>query len=162
MNICSVKWLYVLEKDCEVDIVLPLPENFPNGCAFEDRDGNRWLEINAEGKPKILKKYAWDGCTPKFAIWDIVIGTPDGIPHEQTLRPKAYFASLVHDVLYQFLDAGLPIKRRVADQHFLHFLKQDQFAPRWVYYVAVRMFGWLFRLFTRWKREYKGSKVVPI
>lgn len=162
MNIYSVRWIYVLENDYKIEITLPLPEKYPAGCAFEDKNGKRWLEIDAEGKPKILANYAWDGCTPKYAIWDIVFGTPDGIPHTKTQKPKAYYASLVHDVFYQFLDSGLTISRKEADQYFLFFLKRDQFGPKWIYYYAVRTFGFFFRLFTRWKREYKGSKIVPI
>ena len=56
-----------------------------------------------DGRLIIPREYTWDGCTPKFSILDIfVIGTPDGIKNINTGKPKTYFASLVHDVLYQY------------------------------------------------------------
>ena len=88
-----------------------------------------------------------------------MIGIPDGMPNPVTKQPKAYFASLVHDALYQFLDAGLPITREQADQLFLELLTRDGFAPRPLYSGAVRLFGGLFRRFTRWKRSYRGQRV---
>jgi hypothetical protein len=90
---------------------------------------------------------------------DIVIGTPDGIPNEKTGKPKAYYASLLHDVLYQFLDVDLPLSRAQIDHVFLDVLTRDCFAPRWLYYAAVRCFGGLFRCFTHWKRSYAGTRV---
>lgn len=58
-----------------------------------------------------------------------------------------------------FLDTQLPLKRAQADRAFLEILARYSFAPRWVYYQAVRWFGWLFRYFTRWKRSYAGTRV---
>ena len=75
-------------------------------------------------------------------------------------QPKAYYASLLHDVLYQFLDCGLPLTRAQVDRIFLEILTRDGFAPRWLYYVLVRIFGGGFRLFTRWKRGQIGSCVM--
>lgn len=159
MTVQSVKWIYVLDQDFEWDVSKHLNAPVPDGCAFEDRNGRRWLEINPMGMAKVLADYAWDGCTPKFVIWDIVFGIPDGIPNELTKKPKAYYASLMHDALYQFLDAGLPMDRKGADQVFLELLERDKFGPRWIYYAAVRLFGDLFRRFTRWKRCYAGRRV---
>jgi hypothetical protein len=160
MPIISLDWIYVLDKDFTYSIPHDLPHEFTEGCAFVDRKGARRLEIHPDGTIKVLAGYAWDGCTPKFAAWDIVIGVPDGIPNHDTKKPKAYFASLLHDALYQFLDAGLPIQREEADKMFLDLLTRDGFGPRRLYYRAVRAFGGLFRLFTRWKRSYKGSKMA--
>jgi len=160
MSQLSVKWIFILERDYTVDVKPYLPPDFSADIAFEDRHGNRWLEISKDGKATVLAPYAWDGCTPKYAVWDIVLGTPDGIPNVETKRPKAYYASLVHDVLYQFLDADLPISRAGADHIFLDLLSRDGFGPRWIYYAAVRVFGGGFRLFTGWKRGYRGRKII--
>lgn len=124
-----------------------------------DRQGKRRLEIHPNGDAKVLAGYSWDGCTPKFAIWDIVFGIPDGIPNNKTTKPKAYYASLLHDALYQFLDMDLPMSRKGADQAFLQLLSRDGFGPRGVYYTAVRLFGGTSRLLTRWKRSYAGKRV---
>lgn len=160
MPLISLDWIYVLGEDFTYDISKYLPANFRAGCAFQDRTGKRWLEIRPDGTVQIPAGYAWDGCTPKFALWDIVIGTPDGTPNPDTKKPKAYFASLLHDALYQFLDTGLPLTREQADRLFLELLTRDQFAPRQLYYRAVRLFGGFFRHFTKWKRCYKGQRVL--
>jgi hypothetical protein len=156
----KLEWIYILDQDFSYNIRGYLPDDFASGCAFEDASGVRRLELHSDGTVKVLATYAWDGCTPKFALWDITIGIPDGIPNLNTKRPKAYYASLMHDVLYQFLDNGLPISRESIDKIFLEILERDDFAPRRLYYLAVRLFGGLFRLFSRWKRNYKGKKVA--
>lgn len=128
----------------------------PKGIAFEDERGNRWLELHPCGKIRVLKNYAWDGCSPKFFMWDIAIGTPDGIPNYDTKKPKTYLASLVHDVLYQFLDDGVPLKRRDVDQIFLQIMTEHHFAPRRLYYYAVRIFGGGYRQAIKHTRRFKG------
>jgi hypothetical protein len=118
MSQFALKWIFVLDADYAVDAKAYLPGDFTTGCAFEDRSGRRRLEIHPGGIVKVLASYAWDGCTPKFAIWDVVIGAPDGVPNSVTKKPKAHYASLIHDALYQFLDDGLPITRHAADRLF--------------------------------------------
>lgn len=162
MSQLSLKWIFVLDEDYTWNVNSHLSESLPKGCAFVDRFGKRWLEIHPNGDAKVLAQYSWDGCTPKFAVWDLVFGTPDGVPNAKTKKPKAYYASLLHDVLYQFLDAKLPMSRREADRVFLELLTRDGFGPRWIYYFAVRMFGGVSRLFARWKRSYQGGKRVPL
>ena len=159
MSLLAVKWIFVLDQDFVFDVRGQLPEDSSQGWAFVDSSGRRRLELRPDGEAKVLANYAWDGCTPKFAIWDIVFGTPDGIPNSRTTKPKTYYASLLHDALYQFLDAGLPMSRAGADRVFLQLLTRDGFGPKWIYYAAVRMFGGGFRLFTRWKRSYAGKRV---
>lgn len=154
-----VKWIFVLDENFKCNVKPYLPADFADGCAFVDSRGKRWLEIHPDGTLRVLKGYAWDGCTPKFAIWDIAFGTPDGIPSEETQKPKAYHASLVHDVLYQFLDADLPVSRQGADRIFLELLTEQDFGPCRIYYRAVRLFGGIAHLFTRWKRSYRGKRV---
>lgn len=155
MSQLSLKWIFFLKDDFVIDLRRYLPPDYMKDMTFEDRKGKCWLKIAKDGQATIFAPYAWDGCTPKFGIWDIVFGTPDGVPNATTKMPKAYYASLVHDVLYQFLDSGLPMTRARADRIFLDILTRDNFAPRSVYFYAVRIFGGLFRLFTRWKREYR-------
>ncbi len=133
MSQLAVKWIFELDVPFEYSVRSHLPSDFSTGCAFEDSKGVRRLEIHPNGTARVLAGYAWDGCTPKFAMWDIVIGTPDGIPNERTRKPKAYYASLVHDALYQFLDAKLPLSRASADRVFLELLSRDGFGPRWIY-----------------------------
>jgi len=160
MSQFTVKWVFELAENYSINIKQHLPVDFKEGCAFEDRSGKRRLEIYPDGTLVVLANYAWDGCTPKFCIWDIVLGTPDGVPNSKTRKPKAYYASLVHDVLYQFLSVRSPVTRSHADSIFLELLTRDGFGPRWIYYAAVRVFGGAFRHFTHWKRSYAGRKTT--
>ena len=161
MSELAIRWIYVLDEEYVYNLRHHLPTEWHDGCAFVDRDGHRRLEIHPNGDAHVLANYAWDGCTPKFTVFDLVFGIPDGVPNQITKKPKAYYASLLHDVLYQFLDANLPLSRVQADRVFLEILVRDRFAPRPIYYLAVRLFGGVFRLFTRWKRSYAG-KCVPL
>ena len=156
MSFTKINWVYVLDSDEEVNVLSFLPQGFHSNYAFEDSSGQRRFEIFANGTIRVLKNYAWDGCTPKFAIWDLLIGTPDGAPNHHTKHPKTYFASLFHDVMYQFMDEGSPITKAAADRIFLHLLTRDGFAPRHVYYWAVSTFGGMFHQITKRKRKYNG------
>ena len=73
------------------------------------------------GYVTIKKGYSWNGCNfvPDFK------GT--------------YYASLLHDALYQY-----KIKRSIADKIFLDIMRRDKFVGGWVYYKGVRIFGWIF------------------
>ena len=154
-----VDWIYILDKAYDYNIRDYLPDNWDEGCAFVDRKGCKRLEIHPNGNARVLADYAWDGCTPKFSVLDIAFGVPDGIPNQSTKKPKAYYASLLHDVLYQFLDNDLPLSRANADRIFLDILKRDQFAPRLIYYMAVRIFGGVSHLFTCWTRQHAGKRI---
>lgn len=161
MSDLSVKWIYVLNGDsAEINVLSYLPANTTENWAFEDSSGKRRLEIYADGTLRVLAGYAWDGCSPKFSVCDILIGTPDGAPNHGTERPKTYFASLFHDALYQFMDDGSPISKPIADRIFLHVLVRDDFAPRHLYYWAVRIFGGMFHKYTKRKRKYNGRRVA--
>ncbi len=159
MGLFSVKWIYELDADYTIDLKKYLSNHFDQTLSFQDSSGVERLVLYPTGIAIIRAKYAWDGCTPKFAIFDIVFGIPDGVPNEQTRKPKAYYASLVHDVLYQFLDVDIPIKRPDADEAFFSILERDAFTPRYVYWAFVRVFGGLAHHFTRWKRSYRGRRV---
>lgn len=155
----TVKWVYILDADFVFNIKPYLTEPLNDGCAFVDKKGVRRLEIRPNGDAVVLKGYAWDGCTPKFTLFDSIVGIPDGVPNHSTTKPKAYYASLLHDALYQFMDLDMPISRKGADEVFLALLKRDDFGPRRVYYAAVRYLGGIFHQFTRWKRNYAGKRV---
>ena len=159
MSELALRWVFLLEVDYVYNLRRHLPSSWNEGCAFADRKGHRRLEIHPNGDARIVAGYAWDGCTPKFSLFDIVFGIPDGVPNQVTKKPKAYYASLMHDVLYQFLDANLPLSRAQADRIFLEILTRDRFAPRPIYYAAVRALGGVARLFTRWKRSYAGKRI---
>lgn len=151
-----LKWIYVLDGDFSWQST----HRFGTGMAFEDSSGKRRLELHASGEIRVLKEYAWDGCSPKYAFLDVAWGIPDGIPHHCTKKPKAYEASLVHDALYQFLDAGLPLTRKQADMVFRDILVARGFLLSGVYYAAVRLFGELAHQATKRKRGYRGRSVT--
>lgn len=159
MSQFAIRWIFVLDEDYVYNLRHHLPPDWDDGFAFVDDNGHRRLEIHPNGDARVLASYAWDGCTPKFSVFDIVFGVPDGVPNQVTKKPKAYYASLLHDVLYQFLDVNLPLSRAQADRVFLEILERDRFAPRPMYYAAVRILGGAFRLFTRWKRGYEGERI---
>ena len=103
---------------------------------------SRWLNISVDGKVTVKaneKGYSWDGCTPKMSILNLfMVGVPDGHVDYRTMQPYAYFASMVHDALYQYLDT-VPVTKKQIDQLFLKML--GDFKPRYVYYIFVRLFG---------------------
>ncbi|PYC24582.1 hypothetical protein DMO17_10965 [Aquipseudomonas alcaligenes] len=101
--------------------------------------------------------YAWDGCTPKVPFyWLAIIGIPDWWekPHPvlrlcdgqlcagEVFWPLAHPASLVHDALYQYLNAA-PVAKHEADLLFLRMLREAGMAwpLAFAYYLAVRLFG---------------------
>ena len=103
---------------------------------------NDWIFINPEGHIYVKKGYAWNGCSPKINFLDMIIGTPEGEINPETGKPKTYYASLIHDALYQFSeDLKDKIGRRQADKEFHDMLKAEKFRPADLYYAAVRMFS---------------------
>jgi hypothetical protein len=138
------------------------PFRLDRDWAFQDKQGKTRLVISAEGRITVTRGYAWDGCTPKTCLLDIVIGTPDGVVFLPTGQPKTYYASLVHDALYQFLPDGLPLTRAQADRCFLLLMTESAFAPRHLYYLAVRAFGWLTLPLTRRIRATDGGRRLDV
>jgi hypothetical protein len=156
----SVKWIYRLELDQTIELGKYYRRSFEYPLSFRDRSGAERLVLFPSGRAVVTAGYAWDGCTPKYALFDVVLGVPDGVPNSRTRKPKTYHASLVHDVLYQFLDVHqLPIDRSGADSAFFDLLKRDAFAPRAIYWLAVRLLGGIYRRGTRIKRRYRGHCV---
>jgi len=150
----SERWVFTLPTDFSWLSGLPVTDDL----AFKDKTGTVRLILRRSGAITVTQGYAWDGCSPKVCIFDILLGTPDGVVDSTTKLPKTYYASLVHDALYQFLLDGLPFTRRQADGCFLRLMGQTGFALRYVYWAAVRTFGWLFVAQHRFKRSNRGTK----
>ncbi len=151
----SVKWVYELEDDFSWNSGL----SFKEDLTFLDKTGTTRLSLRKDGMIIVKKGYAWDGCTPKFCLLDISFGIPDGVVDSRTGKPKTYYASLVHDALYQFLPDGLPLVRKQADNCFLKLMNETGFFFRYIYYAAVRIFGGLFAHIGRRIRKTKGKTV---
>ena len=103
---------------------------------------SKWLHISKAGEVTVKANetgYAWDGCTPKWSFLNLVIvGVPDGHVDHRTTKPYTYYASLVHDVLYQYLDS-VPVQKTEIDRLFLKML--GDFKLRKLYYMSVKLFG---------------------
>ena len=123
------------------------------GVEFKNSD-NTWLRIYTNTLNPLqtiieidgtqLTGYAWDGCSPKFQLGDLIFGTPDGVIGLNS-KPKTYYASMAHDILYQFRDQLTgKVTRKQADAIFLEQMKSQQFLLANLYYRGVRMFGGLF------------------
>jgi hypothetical protein len=151
----GVKWLYRLDRNFSWQSKLEIQQDY----AFKDKDGTVRLILEQGGKVTVTGGYAWNGCSPKFCFCDILIGTPEGVVDAVTEKPKTYYASLVHDALYQFLPDGLPITRRDADICFLLLMQATAFRPRLIYYLVVRLFGGLVLHIERSSRKTNGTSI---
>lgn len=149
------KWVFELVQDFSWESGITFADDF----AFKDKTGIVRLTLLRNGKITVNKGYAWDGCSPKVCIFDVLLGTPDGAVDSRTRKPKTYYASLVHDALYQFLPDGVPLTRKQADGCFLRLMNETEFAPRRLYHLAVRIFGGLFAHVGRRIRKSKGVRI---
>ncbi len=112
--------------------------------AFE----NEWFKLAKDGivivKGAHYKGYAWDGRSPKFKIKDWYFGTWEAVLNFDTGQSKTYYASLIHDVFYQFAkEVRSFIKRKEVDREFLNILRRDGLRFAKLYYIFVRWFGWI-------------------
>ena len=150
----SVKWLYRLDKDKNPwnpkdkkgSWIPHEPILLENELECYDAKGILRLVLHKNGSFIVKKGYAWNGCTPKFGFFDILIGTPDGVVHKDTGYPKAYYATMIHDSMYQFIPVipkNYKLTRKAADRFFLELLTRDEFILRWIYWLVVRVFGGL-------------------
>lgn len=105
---------------------------------------NEWLKIEG-GMVTVKANYSWNGASPKFKLFGKVYGTPEG-PIMENGKPQTYYATLLHDALYQFMNELKPIgvTRKDADNAFLEEMQNAGFKYAKLYYRAVRMFGWMF------------------
>jgi len=104
---------------------------------------NEWIELCSDGSITISKGYAWNGCSPKYRVADLMIGTPDGAIDKRTFKPLTYYASMIHDAIYQF-KSEIGISRKEADDIFHSELKYVYFFWAYLYYLVVRGFGWIY------------------
>lgn len=153
----TVKWVYRLDRTFVWESGLPVTEDL----VFKDAKGKVRLIVEQGGRLTVTRGYAWNGCSPKVCVFDLLLGTPDGAVYEGTGRPKTYFASMVHDALYQFLDAGSTISRAQADGCFVRLLGESEFVLGRLYWAAVRAFGWLVWRGKKAARNWRGE-VLPV
>jgi len=123
-----------LKKDYQVTTVL-----------FGEQIETQWIIISKGGKITVKKDYSWDGCSPKIKLFGVILGTPDGKILSDEF-PQTYFASLVHDALYQHKKV-ISITRLEADLLPLDMLNRRAFKFSKLYFLAVRIFG---RMFGSW------------
>lgn len=126
---------------------------------FRDTHGKVRLIIEASGRITVTRRYSWNGCSPRMCVFDLSVGTPNGVVHARTGQPKTYYASMIHDALYQFLRVNLPLTRRQADACFLRLMAESDFRPRHIYWAIVRVVGRLVWLAKRASRTWRGSGV---
>jgi hypothetical protein len=105
---------------------------------------HEWFHIKPNGEIKLKcspeHDFTWDGCTPKWVILDLIVGTPDGAVYTLSGLRKTQRASLIHDVLYQFAPRD-KVTREQVDKLFYIEMKKTNFTWAWVYWKAVRLFG---------------------
>ena len=131
------RWRYRAERNFTWESGIRVPGDH----VFFDQQGRVRLIIESTGRMTVMRGYAWNGCSPKFCFLDLLIGTPDGAVYAPTGYPKAYYASMVHDALYQFLRTDSPITRAQADRCFLRLLAESEFFWLYVYWLAARIGG---------------------
>lgn len=107
-----------------------------------------WFKLIRDGTVTVkgahYKGYAWDGCSPKFKIKDWYFGTWEAVLNPDTGQSKTYYASLVHDVFYQFAkEIRAFVARKEVDREFYAILKRDGMRCAKAYYLGVRLFGWI-------------------
>jgi hypothetical protein len=113
---------------------------------------NEWFKLEPDGmitvKGAYSRGYAWDGCSPKCKWKDMCFGTPEAVLNYNTRQSKTYYASLIHDVFYQFnKDLRSIVRRKEIDREFYVILKRDEFSFAKLYHWFVRAFGWFWWYF---------------
>ena len=141
-------WKFVHHDDFQYQSTMLEGREFEGKWLKIDNDGT----ITVKGSQDQKRGYAWDGCTPKFNFLQITWGNFDGNMHkhfilstgQHSYKPKTYYASMVHDVLYQYKRC-VPVTRKEADRIFLYQLREAKWMWAGLYWVGVRLFGWVFR-----------------
>lgn len=100
-----------------------------------------WFQLFEGGKIIVKSGYSWDGCSPKVKIFGKIIGTWDG------KNNSTYYASMLHDVLYQY-KCEIPFSRLEVDKQFKKDLEKINFKYTNIYYFFVRKFG---GFYGKWK-----------
>jgi len=121
-----------------------------------------WFTIAGDGRMTIRKGYAWDGNSVKLDVFDLfIIGTPDGIIDVRTMKPKTWFASLVHDALYQYYGYH-GLLRSEMDMIYLLLARKANFFPAPLYYAVIRMLGWAFYVGKRMERVSAADRTIVL
>lgn len=152
------KWLYKLKED----YVWKSTHTQEKNWGFVDQKGVLQMKLMSDGHIVVMKGYCWDGCTPKFCLLDVLLGTPEGAVHYQSGHPKTWDASLVHDALCQFINTDLPLNQRQVDSIMLELLQEREFALSRFYWVGVRLFGWITKPTTNKIRGNKNGKRIEL
>ena len=130
-----------------------IKEDYPYKSSITERQfKNEWLQLDLDGtitvKGANKRGYAWDGCSPKIKIGDIYFGTSEAVLNDDTRQSKTYYASMIHDVFYQFnKDVRSFVSRKEVDREFYNILRRDGFRFATAYYYGVRAFGWIWWYF---------------
>ena len=131
----KVKLKFTLDEDFVWNCGINLNNHFSYLC-----NNKEIVSIDKSGNILVRKGYMWDGCSPKINLVFVEIGTWDGDINLNTGKPETYYASLIHDVLYQFRDeSDFPFTRKQIDNFFYELLKNFKYKK--VYYWSVRIFG---------------------
>ncbi len=127
---------YTLEENKEYPFLLNKDINFKGYDRFK-----QLLVSICAGSVTVHAGYSWDGCSVKVAqIGPIFIGTPDGF------KNQTKYASLIHDVLYQFNKEineqnNNLLTREKVDQIFYDELVKARWPLARIYWFAVRKLG---------------------
>ena len=147
------RWLYRIDAN----YTWTSPFRQESDYAFFDAKGRLRLLVERNGAITVTRGYTWNGCSPKFFVLDLLFGTPEGVVNARSGHRKTYYASMVHDALYQFLADGLPLTRMQADHCFLFLMRESSFRLASLYWLFVRAFGGLMHFATRRYRHWNGS-----
>jgi len=126
-----------------------ITEDYVHKSSIKGREfENEWFKLEKDGTVTVKgsngRGYAWDGCSPKIKVRDVYFGTPEAVMNFEIGKSKTYYASLIHDIFYQFSkDVKTFIERKEVDKEFYNILKEHNFIFATVYYKAVRLLGWL-------------------
>lgn len=130
-----------------------IKEDYPYKSSITGRSfENEWFKLSPDGtiivKGTHDRGYAWDGCSPKMKIGDVYFGTSEAVLNNTTMQSKTYYASMIHDVFYQFnKNVRTLVSRKEIDGEFYNILKRDKFRFAKAYYYGVRAFGWIWWYF---------------
>lgn len=125
------KWKFRLGQDHSVNLKQYLGDI--GDYIFVDYVGDK-IEIVGfilDGWLTIIKGYEWDGCTPKFRLFGLLVGIPD---FEGTRLP-----SMVHDFLIEYCIQH-NINRKQIDIVFQKMMEDNKFVLRPLYASGVHLF----------------------
>jgi len=126
-----------------------IKEDYPYESSITGRSfENEWFRLSSDGmitvKGTNKRGYSWDGCSPKWKLKGMYFGTPEAVLSNETRQSRTYYASLIHNLFYQFSnDVKNIVKRSEADREFYNILRRDEFKMATWYYVAVCIGGWI-------------------